>query len=67
MKPNDYIESKMTDEDKPCYLCKHSGEDPNFIGDEYCNLLEIAINDWGTCKHYEETKIPQATRAERGR
>lgn len=56
MNPNDYIAPIMPNEDKPCYLCEHIGGHPDLPDDDWCNLLEIAINDWGTCKHYKEKR-----------
>jgi hypothetical protein len=57
MNPNDYKAPIMPDEDKPCYLCEHCGGNPDFPDDDWCNLLEIGINDWGTCNHYKERYI----------
>lgn len=62
MNPNDYIAPTMPDANKPCYLCKHGeqGGNNDFPFDFYCKLLEICINDWGTCQHYEESEQSQA-------
>ena len=59
MNPNDYIAPTMPDEDKPCYLCEYIGGNPDFPDDDWCNVLEIGVDDWGTCKHYKERGFPE--------